>query len=137
MKALVKRLVPEFGLQLHRALREARYRMRRTYSGVYARLDDVATAGTGYEDTEWPATAAQRRAAILAPILPAAPMNPDDERQWPARLFRHINIKLVPLVPTFHVSDITVRFDSAGHARLRTLRGGERGGVRDLHPARR
>lgn len=59
MKKLIKRFAPEFLLQLARSIREARYRTRLTYSGVYASFDEVTQHGIGYEDDEWPATAAQ------------------------------------------------------------------------------
>jgi len=53
--------------------------MRRTYSGVYARLDDVAAAGSGYQDTEWPATATQYSRWAMAQnesgFIPAAVAN--------------------------------------------------------------
>lgn len=51
--------MPEFLLQLVRVIRETRYRMRRTYSGVYARFEDVAEIGHGHEDDEWAKTCAQ------------------------------------------------------------------------------
>jgi putative methyltransferase (TIGR04325 family) len=79
LKQIVKRLVPEFLLQLYRGFRETRYRMRRTYSGVYASLDNVATAGAGYEDKEWPVTAAQYSRWAIAQnksgFIPAAVAN--------------------------------------------------------------
>lgn len=59
MKSLIKSVMPDFFLQLFRAIRDTRYRMRRTYSGAYARIEDVTTTRGGYEDDEWPATAAQ------------------------------------------------------------------------------
>ncbi len=59
MKKIAKALLPEFLLQLFRGIRETRYRMRQTYAGVYASFDNVATAGGGDEDDEWPLTAAQ------------------------------------------------------------------------------
>jgi putative methyltransferase (TIGR04325 family) len=59
MKEIAKRLMPESLLQLFRGIREATYRMRQTYSGVYARFEDVAEVGGGYEDDEWPKTAAR------------------------------------------------------------------------------
>lgn len=53
--------------------------MRRTYSGVYARLEDVAAAGSGYEDKEWPATAVQYSRWAMAQnesrFIPAAVAN--------------------------------------------------------------
>jgi putative methyltransferase (TIGR04325 family) len=59
MKEIAKRLIPESLLQLIRGIRETTYRMRQTYSGVYARFEDVVAVGGGYEDDEWPKTAAQ------------------------------------------------------------------------------
>ncbi len=59
MKKNAKALLPEFLLQVFRGVRETTYRMRRTYSGVYESFDDVAKAGGGYEDNEWPKTAEQ------------------------------------------------------------------------------
>jgi putative methyltransferase (TIGR04325 family) len=59
MKKIAKRFAPEFLLQLARVVREARYRSRLTYSGVYSSFDEVPSHGGGYEANEWPATAAQ------------------------------------------------------------------------------
>ena len=59
VKGIAKRIVPDFLLHLFRGLRDARYRMRQIYSGVYARFEDVVEVGGGYEDDEWPKTAAQ------------------------------------------------------------------------------
>jgi hypothetical protein len=56
MKDIAKDLIPEFLLQLFRGIRETRYRMRRTYFGVYASFDDVAKVGGGYEDDDGPKT---------------------------------------------------------------------------------
>lgn len=59
MKEIAKRILPEFLLQLARVIRETRYRMRQTYSGVYTSFEEVPKVGGGYENDEWPATAAQ------------------------------------------------------------------------------
>jgi putative methyltransferase (TIGR04325 family) len=66
MKEIAKRLIPESVLQLIRGIREAIYRVRQTYSGVYARFEDVAEDGAGYKDDVWPATAAQYSRSAVA-----------------------------------------------------------------------
>jgi putative methyltransferase (TIGR04325 family) len=79
VKGFIKSLMPDYFLQLFRGIRETRYRMRRTYSGVYADFEDVATAGGGYEDDVWPATAAQYSRGAIASnesgFIPAAVLN--------------------------------------------------------------
>jgi putative methyltransferase (TIGR04325 family) len=79
MKKLAKRVMPEFLLQLARVIRETGYRMRLTYSGVYASFEDVAKVGGGYEDDEWPITAAQYSRWAIAKnesgFIPAAVSN--------------------------------------------------------------
>jgi len=60
-------------------IRETRYRMRPTYSGVYAGFEDVAEVGGGYEDDEWPITAAEYSRWAIAKnesgFIPAAVSN--------------------------------------------------------------
>ena len=79
MKEIAKRVLPEFLLQLARVIRETGYRMRPTYSGVYASFDDVAKVGGGYEDDEWPLTSAQYSRWAIAKnesgFIPAAVSN--------------------------------------------------------------
>ena len=59
MNKLVKLFLPAFLLHLARVAREARYRSKQTYSGVYSSFDEVPKRGDGYEDDQWPAVAAQ------------------------------------------------------------------------------
>jgi putative methyltransferase (TIGR04325 family) len=79
MKEIAKRLMPEFLLQLARVIRETGYRMRPTYSGVYASFEDVAKVGGGYEDDEWAITSAQYSRWAIAKnesgFIPAAVSN--------------------------------------------------------------
>jgi putative methyltransferase (TIGR04325 family) len=79
MREIAKNLMPEFLLQLFRGIKEIRYRMRKTYSGVYASFEDVAKVGGGYEDDEWSTTAAQHSRWAIARnesgFIPAAVTN--------------------------------------------------------------
>lgn len=79
MKEIAKKLIPESLLQLFRGIREARYRMRKVYSGVYASFEDVAKVGAGYEDDEWPKAAARYSRWAIANnesgFIPAAVSN--------------------------------------------------------------
>ena len=79
MRAFVRFLLPQFMLQLIRGLRDTWYRTRRTYAGVFRRLEDVGRSGAGYEDDEWPATAERySRWAISqneSSFIPAAVLN--------------------------------------------------------------
>ena len=59
MKKIIKKFAPETLLQLARSLREARYRTRLTYSGAYQTFDEVPQLRAGYDEDEWPATAAE------------------------------------------------------------------------------
>lgn len=71
--------MPEFLLQLARAVREIRYRMRLTYSGAYKSFEEVAEVGDGYEDDEWAITSAQYSRWAIAKnesgFIPAAVSN--------------------------------------------------------------
>jgi putative methyltransferase (TIGR04325 family) len=79
LKSFLKRITPEFVRLLYRGLRDTRYRMRRTYSGVYPTLEAVPVAGTGYEDQDWPTAAAQYARWAIAEnesgFIPAAVVN--------------------------------------------------------------
>lgn len=79
MKEIAKRFMPEFLLQLARGIRETGYRMRTTYSGVYASFEDVAEVGGGHEDDEWARTCEQYSRWAIAKnesgFIPAAVSN--------------------------------------------------------------
>ena len=75
--------------------------------------------------------ATQRRAAFLAPILPATAMHPDDQRQRPGGLFRQIEIELLPLVAGGDVGEIAMRFHAFRKRARRAFCAGQRSDAED------